>query len=451
MAQKKKPTLYAITDIETTGSYAAGNSIIEIGICVHDGQQVVREYHTLLDPGRPLPKFITALTNIYDEMLQGAPSFHQIADELEEVLKDTVFVAHNVSFDYSFIRAEFAAIGRQWNSKRLCTVRLARKAFPGYRSYSLGNICSVLGIENEAAHRALGDARAAKDLFEKCLSVLSEQEISKMISRTSGEVHLPPNLSKHEYDALPEKAGVYYLLNEKGKPIYIGKARNLKKRVKQHFTNATEGKRNQDFMRQIHHVTFEETGTELIAYLLEDYEIRRYWPEHNRAQKKQPEQIHIIAYQDQNGYDRLAMQCGNKFVSSVKLFSTRYAARTWLMEMAQEFNLEMRLLGLDMFDMYAEPVSAEEHNERLAEALDAMLEREPSFIIKDRGRSEGEYSYVVIEKGKLKGYCFLDSDIQNEDVIRDSVKPLPPTETNASIIASFCERERLKKKSTQVS
>jgi DNA polymerase-3 subunit epsilon len=450
MAQKKKPTLYAITDIETTGSYASGNSIIEIGVCVHDGEQVVREYHTLLDPGKRLPSFITALTNIHDEMLEGAPTFHQIADELEEVLKDTVFVAHNVSFDYSFIRAEFAAIGRQWNSKRLCTVRLARRAFPGYRSYSLGNICAVLGINNEAAHRALGDARAAKELFEKCLTVLSEQEISKMISRTSGEIYLPPNLAKQEYDALPEKAGVYYLLNEKGKPIYIGKARNLKKRVKQHFTSATEGKRNQDFMRQIHHVTFEETGTELIAYLLEDYDIRKHWPEHNRAQKKQPEQVHVIAYKDQNGYDRLAMQCGNKFISAIKIFSTRFAARTWLMEMAQEFELEMRLLGLDMFDIYAETVPAETHNQRLADALEAMLDREPSFIIKDLGRNETEYSYVVIEKGKLKGYCFIDDDIQSEDVIHDSLKPLPVTETNASIIASICERERLKNHSTEI-
>lgn len=448
MAQKKKTTLYAITDIETTGSYAAGNSIIEIGVCVHDGEQVVREYHTLLDPGKRLPHFITALTNIHDEMLEGAPTFHQIADELEEVLKDTIFVAHNVSFDYSFIRAEFAAIGRQWNSKRLCTVRLARKAFPGYHSYSLGNITSLLGIHNEAAHRALGDARAAKDLFEKCFTVLSEQEISKMISRASGEVHLPPHLAKQEFDALPEKAGVYYLLNEKGKPIYIGKARNLKKRVKQHFTSATEGKRNQDFMRQIHHVTFEETGTELIAYLLEDFEIRKHWPEHNRAQKKQPDQVHIIAYKDQNGYDRLAMQSGNKFISSIKTFSTRFAARTWLMEMAQEFEIEMRLLGLDMFDIYAETAPAEIHNQRLTEALDAMLDREPSFIIKDRGRTENEYSYVVIEKGKLQGYCFVDDDIQTEDLIHDSLKRLPTTETNASIIASICERERMKSHTT---
>jgi hypothetical protein len=144
------------------------------------------------------------------------------------------------------------------------------------------------------------------------------------------------------------------------------------------------------------------------------------------------------------------MQCGNKFISAIKIFSTRFAARTWLMEMAQEFELEMRLLGLDMFDIYAETVPAETHNQRLADALEAMLDREPSFIIKDLGRNETEYSYVVIEKGKLKGYCFIDDDIQSEDVIHDSLKPLPVTETNASIIASICERERLKNHSTEI-
>lgn len=440
--------LYAITDIETTGSYASGNSIIEIGICVHDGKQVVREYHTLLDPGVRLPAFITALTHIDDDMLKSAPTFPQIADALEEVLEGTVFVAHNVSFDYSFIKAEFAAIGRNWNSKRLCTVRLARKAFPGHRSYSLGNVCSLLGINNEAAHRALGDARAAKEVFEQCIAVLDESEINKMISRTTGEVHLPPNLDKKEYDALPEKAGVYFLMNEKGKPIYIGKARNLKKRVKQHFTTAAEGKRNQDFMRQIHHVSFEETGTELIALLLEDFEIRKHWPEHNRAQKKQAEQVHVIAYHDQVGYHRLAIQTGNKFVGSYKTFSTKFAARTWLMDMAGEFQIDMRLLGLDMFDIYAEADATEVHNAKLEEALNVMQQREPSFIIKGEGRSREEISYVVIRKGKLRGYTFLQDDIHQEDLIEESIKPLPSTETNAAIIASICERERLKNEAT---
>lgn len=442
--------LYAITDIETTGSHASGNSIIEIGICVHNGKEVVREYHTLLDPGTRLPSFITALTHITDEMLVAAPTFSQIADELEEVLEGTVFVAHNVAFDYSFIRAEFAAIGRNWHSKRLCTVRLARKAFPGHASYSLGKICGLLDIHNEAAHRALGDARAAKNLFEKCIAILDEEVVKKMTSRIVGEVHLPPNLDKKEYERIPETTGVYYLLDEKGKPIYIGKARNLKKRVLQHFTTATAGKRNQDFMRQIHHLSFEETGTELIALLLEDFEIRKHWPEHNRAQKKQAQQIKVISYHDHAGYHRLAIQKSNKHVAALKTFSTLYAARIWLMDLAKEFEIDMRLLGLDMFDLSAEIDDNSSHNNKLNEALLAIQEREPTFIIKGNGRIENEYSYVMIKNGSLKGFCFLSNEINDLETIEDSLKLLPATETNSSIIAALCEKENMRSSQNQI-
>ncbi len=206
--------LFAITDIETTGSHASGNSIIEIGICLHDGEKVIREFETLLDPGKRIPSFITALTGINDEMVNSAPTFDQVADTLEEIFSDAVFVAHNVNFDYSFIREEFAALGRQFNRPRLCTMRFARKAFPGLTSYGLGSVCKWLSIENETAHRALSDARAAMTLFEKSLEVLNHEELQKMINKNSGEIFLPPNLDKKEFTNIPEKPGVYYLLNE---------------------------------------------------------------------------------------------------------------------------------------------------------------------------------------------------------------------------------------------
>ena len=432
--------LFAITDIETTGSHASGNSIIEIGVCVHDGEKVVREYHTLLDPGVLLPHFITSLTHITDDMLEGAPTFDQIADDLEEVLEGTIFVAHNVSFDHSFIRAEFNAIGRQWNPRRLCTVRLARKAFPGMPSYGLGNVCNWLGLTNEAAHRALGDARAAKDLFEKCIAILDPDEVSKMISKASGDVFLPANVDKNDFLALPEKAGVYYFLNEKGKPIYIGKAKNLKKRVRQHFSVEPEGKRMQAFMKEIHHISFDLTGTELIALLLEDREIRKHWPAYNRAQKNRVQKVHVVRYEDQKGYTRLAMQNSNKLIASHKSFSSTYTARAWLMEMAQEFALDMRLLGLDMFDIHAEIPTAEVHNNQLELALTELKKREPSFVLQANGRTDDEYSFILVRNGVLKGYSFLCSDNIDVDMIESSLEYLPPTETNASIISNLSER-----------
>ncbi len=434
--------LFAITDIETTGSHAAGNSIIEIGVCLHDGTKIIREYETLLDPGVRLPTFITALTNITDDMLKPAPTFDQVADELEEIFNDAIFVAHNVSFDYSFIKAEFSAIGRQWNPQRLCTMRLARKAFPGIPSYGLGTLCTWLNIENETAHRALSDARAAKELLVKSLSILDPEVIEKMIAKNSGEIFLPVNVDKKDFIAVPEEAGVYYFLNEKGKPIYIGKAKNLKKRVRQHFTTHPESKRMQAFMKEIFHITFELTGTELIALLLEDAEIRKHWPEYNSAQKRKAPKVNVVRYTDQAGYSRLAVQEGNKIIAAHKSFSSFYVAKNWLTELAKEFDIDMRLLGLDMFDVNREMPSPEEHNNQLNVALEEYRLREPSFVIQDKGRTENEFSFVMVRNGLFKGYAFMTGDkIMLED-IESSLCVLPPTETNASILGTINEHYR---------
>lgn len=437
--QKGASLKYAIIDIETTGSHASGNSITEIGVCIHDGEKVVEEYQTLLNPGVWIPQYITALTGITNDMIEDAPTFEDVSDKLLELLEDAVFVAHNAQFDYSFIKAEFEAIGIKWQSKRLCTVRLARKAFPAMPSYSLGNVCNWLGLHNEQAHRALSDARAAMQLFEKCIAVMDPTEVSKMITRGAPELFLPAHLDRKEFDAVPQKTGVYFLLNEKGKPIYIGKAKNLKKRIQQHFTVQSEGARMQAFMKEIHHVNFELTGTELIALILEDFEIRQHWPKYNEAQKRRATQHHIIQYKDQKGADRLAMQKSNKINNAVKTFASAYRAKEWMMKMAAEFELDPRMLGLDMFDIHAPLPDIDDHNNRLEAALIQLQEREPSFIIRGEGRHEQEFSAVVVKKGQLRGYGFFEDQIDDEELIRSALRLIPPTETNAAIIRPYAE------------
>lgn len=430
---------YAVIDIETTGSHASGNSITEIGICLHDGEKIVDEFQTLLNPGVWIPQYITALTGITNEMIEEAPTFEEVSEKLLEWLDGAVFVAHNAQFDYSFIKAEFEAIGIKWQSKRLCTVRLARKAFPALPSYSLGNICKWMGIHNEQAHRALSDARAAAQLLEKCLAAMEPDDVQKMITRGAPEVFLPPHLDRKEFDAVPQATGVYFLMNEKGKPIYIGKAKNLKKRIQQHFTNHPEGSRMQAFMKEIHHIGFELTGTELIALLLEDMEIRHHWPKYNEAQKRKATQHHIIQYTDQKGAIRLAMQKSNKINNAVKTFASAFRAKEWMMKMAAEFDLDHRLLGLDMFDIHAALPEIDNHNEKLCEALRQLSEREPSFIIRGEGRTENEFSAVVVQKGVLRGFAFFEDQIHDEEIIRSSVRSVPPTETNAAIIRNYAE------------
>lgn len=431
--------IYAITDIETTGSHASGNSVIEIAVVLFDGERITGEFSSLIDPGVPVPRFITALTGISTEMLEGAPTFDQVADQLEEIFEGAIFVAHNAGFDHSFLRAEFAAIGRNWNPPRLCTVRMARKAFPGQKSYGLNSICSWMGLVNEQAHRALSDARVATEILVRSLPLMSPGEMQKMLARNSGVVFLPPNLSEGVFHSLPEAPGVYYMMNDKGKPIYIGKAINIKKRVRQHFATHTESSRNQVFMRDVVDIGFELTGNELIALLLEDAEIRKHWPEQNSAQKRKTTRTVIISYHDHSGFRRLAFQTGSKSVGAVKTFASVQTARTWLHDMAAAFDLDQRLLGLSMFDASRNLPSPDEHNSALELALADFLSRDASYIIAANGRSEGEFGYVLVERGVLKGYAFLQDQIQTADDLLFHLKPLQHSENTSSILEAFIQ------------
>lgn len=158
--------MFAIIDIETTGNSYKYGQITEISIFQHDGKEITASYSTLIQPDMDIPFFITRLTGISNEMVSGAPKFYEVAKKIVEMTAGRTFVAHNVHFDYKFIREEFKRLGYNFNRKTMCTVQLSRKYLPGHPSYSLGKLCSDLGIEINGRHRAEGDALATVKLFE---------------------------------------------------------------------------------------------------------------------------------------------------------------------------------------------------------------------------------------------------------------------------------------------
>src|SRR5688572_4470236 len=223
--------MYAIVDIETTGGYADNHRITEIAIFLHDGLNVTERYHTLINPGRNIPYYITGLTGITHDMVRKAPSFPEVAEEIFRRLNGKVFVAHNAHFDYSFLKKEFEQAGINWHAKKLCTVRLSRKIIPGLRSYSLGSLSESLGISITNRHRAGGDAAATVKIFDQLLQRDRDNYILKTLKKNSGETILPPNLPKEQFDKLPVGCGVYYFHDVRGNVIYVGKAINIKKRI----------------------------------------------------------------------------------------------------------------------------------------------------------------------------------------------------------------------------
>ncbi|MBK9413548.1 MAG: GIY-YIG nuclease family protein [Bacteroidetes bacterium] len=408
---------YAIVDIETTGTYAAAHSITEIAILLHDGEKVIERYSTLINPGTTLAPFITRLTGITNDMLRSAPPFHEVAKKIWEMTDDAVFVAHNVNFDYSFIREEFKQLGADFKRKKLCTVRLSRAAFPGQASYSLGTICNQLGIKINDRHRALGDAEATVKLFEKCIKVDDEKHLNALLKRNPLQTVLPQSLPAEKYNDLPESIGVYYFHDANGKIVYVGKAINIKKRIYSHFTG--KGKNRLSFMDAIADITYQLCGTELIALLLESDEIKKHFPMYNRVQKFDKTFFVLSEYINQKGIRQLNFSKAHKSIRSIKNFNTHDEACETLRAISDEFELCTRFSGLQStqgacYNYHLKKcrgvcIGEEDvdiYNKRVEAALKSLTGVESKMII-DEGRSYGERSVILIEEGFYKGFGYF--------------------------------------------
>lgn len=390
---------YAIVDIETTGGHAAGNGITEVSIHVHDGKKVIKHYETLINPDTPIPYYISGLTGITNEMVRNAPPFSAVAPDIFELLNNRVFVAHSVNFDYSFLKTELKQYDYELNCKKLCTVRLSRKIFPGFSSYSLGNLCGSLEIPIQNRHRAGGDAAATVVLFEKLLKTDAET-VLKFLKRGSKEQALPPNLPKEEFEKLPMTTGVYYFLNKKGKVIYVGKAVNIKKRVSGHFSNNSPSKQKQDFMREIFHLRFTECETEQDAFALETQEIKKLWPQFNRAQKRHEPIYGIVNYYEQTGFHRLGLNKLKSKSESGILVSSILEGHELLRKLVAENELCLRLAGIPKNKEYCiesncvcsntEEQHIRTYNRKVSNALNSMLGNQLDIVTSSLRLKKGE-------------------------------------------------------------
>lgn len=438
---------YAIVDIETTGGNASHSRITEIAILIHDGEKVIERWETLINPEKEIPPAIFALTGITNEMVSNAPIFEMISDTVFEMLSNRIFVAHNVNFDYSFIRHELEKAGIKWNAKKLCTVRAARKIKPGLPSYSLGRLCKSLEIDLENRHRAGGDADATAILFSNLLAWDSEHEIDKMIQKTSQDQRLPPNLPREDFDQLPEKIGIYYFYNEQKKVVYVGKAINLKKRVASHFSGHKITPQRQNFLRDIHAITFEVCGTELIALILECTEIKDLWPIHNKALKRFEPKYGLLEYEARNGYRYLAISKLAKNQNCIETFDAIYPGINLLRELAEKFEIDQRFckygsMSDGVFSLQNDTdilPEIESHNEQIQIALDSYLNSRPSFAIIDKGRNKEELSCIWIEKGHFYGMGYLPSDnpISDLSYVKDHITRYPSNQYIMQIINAF--------------
>lgn len=420
-AFKKPIMLYAIVDIETTGYNNPCNNITEIAIILFDGEKTIDTFQSFVNPQTPINPYVTRLTGISNEMVKNAPSFAEIAQKVWNLTENAVFVAHSVNFDYGMIRNEYKSFGSDFKRKKMCTVRLSRKIFPGYNSYSLGNICASLNIPINDRHRAMGDAEATVKLFKKCIENDTENILEKITKQNSKEAVIPPNLEKKVYDNLPEATGVYYLHNKAGTVIYVGKAINIKQRIYSHFTQGVTHKLS--FLNEIYDISYTVTGSELIALLLESDEIKKHYPFYNKAQKKPRSSYGLYEYIDKKDIHRIAIGKQSKGIEPIIGFNSFEEARSYVFKLVEKFELCPKCAGLQTapkgcFDYQVkkckgvcaneEPVIA--YNKRVRNAIKTIQSAIGDLILTDKGRHINEKAIVVINKGTYKGFGYVEND-----------------------------------------
>ena len=392
-----------VVDIETTGGRPSGNDITEIGIVHVQNKKIVHQWSSLVKPDSSIPNNIQALTGISDEMVEHATKFQSLIPLLQKQLEGDVFVAHSVNFDYSFIERAFRECEVAWRMDKLCTIKYARKVFPEIGRYSLANLARELQVSNNNPHRALSDALCAAEVLIHCLHGDYDQKMlhnpkTGLLQR----IQIPDNLPREQYDNLPKAYGVYEFKDAQGKPLYIGKANNIKKRVTQHFSTQKESAKYHRLMKECHFLEYTILPNEILALILEDHKIREHWPTLNKSQKKQSLKFGLYAYENGKGEVKWVIQkaIGN---GALRKFGTYQSGQTWLANFLEEVNSN--------------------HTDDLEVLKNLKQSLQRSWIV-----ALDEGGAVFIENGNLTGIYIEDDFLHQKEWVRKhfiNIQPSP--------------------------
>lgn len=453
-------SMYSIIDIETTGGNPYRDKITEIAIYLHDGIRVVKEFHSLINPERKIPFFISRMTGITDEMVAGAPKFFEVAKTIVELTENSIFVAHNATFDYNFIKTEFKNLGYFYQKECLCTVKLSRKIIPGHKSYSLGKLCQELDIRIENRHRAKGDALATVILFELLLKKGQGELFAETMGMKFNNNPVNPVITRQTIEQLPQKTGIYFFLDEQGKVIYIGKSKDIRQRVLSHLSNV-KSQRASEMVQKITNIECEITGSELLALLRESEEIKNHHPLYNRAQRRSTYNYGLYSALDANGYNCLRIERNNNGSVPHTSFSSLDKGKEFLFNLTEKFNLCQNLTGLyatkSACFQYAVKQcrgacigieTADNYNIRVKEALDYAGFLKENLIVLDQGRTPSESSFIIIENGKYLGYGYVQKEEQlmSADEFKQLLKPAMDNRDVKQIISGFLRNKRTGKR-----
>lgn len=447
---------FVIVDVETTGGSPKNSKITEIAMYKYNGTEIIDEFSALVDPEMLIPEFIVRLTGITNKHVEGAPKFFEIAKKVIEFFEGCIFVAHNVSFDYGMIRAEFKHLGYDFRKPHLCTVEASRKIIPNHASYSLGKLSRAIGIQIKNRHRAGGDALATTKLFE-ILYKKNQKKLETFIKEELNPKNIHPNLDMDTIDELPSKVGVYFFYNEFNQIIYIGKSISVKNRVIQHLRNKSSSKaiRMLDEIARVEHTL---TGSELIALLFESELIKKHQPKFNRKLRKSRFPYGLYDTLNEDGYLELKIISIAKSENEPLLhFTSRKEGTDFLMNLIAKHSLCQKLCGL--YDSKSSCFQYElkackgacvgeekniEYNNRIQKFIESLVFDFSSFIIIEKGRNRNEKSIVLMENGTFKGYGYLPYPVfkQDKSLWLEHIQTLKEDRDTKSIINGYLRKKK---------
>jgi len=405
---------FAILDIETSGGKPKESRIIEIAIIVHDGKKVIETYETLINPEKKIDWFVQKLTGIKDKDVVDSPIFADVADKILSILKDRIFVAHNISFDYPIVRNEFNRLGIDVRLPHMCTIETSKVLIPNLESYGLKNLTKYLEIDLDNHHRAMDDTLATARIFEH-IYTLDDTNFEAFIKQDINPTYLHPNLNLQFYDDIPNKIGVYRFFNDKKELIFVGKATHLKKSVEQHLKNVTT-KKGKEMQGQIARIEYDLIGSSLVSQLKEVETLKKSEPKYSNFKKNQGFPFGLYNVMDDSGYLNFKI---TKLTSDRPLFTfaSEKEGLKKLKKWQAEFDLCQKLCHLQKGDTECEDLAtkkcsgacigienSEFYNIKAIALINKLNFEKKSFLLLDKGKTKNDYSFVFVSKGKCIGY-----------------------------------------------
>lgn len=403
--------MYAVLDIETTGGKYNEEGITEIAIYKFDGHEVIDEFASLINPEKKIQPFVVKLTGINNNMLRTAPKFYEVAKRIVEITEGCVIVAHNAKFDTRILSTEFRRLGYEYQRKSICTVQLSKQLLPNMPSYSLGKLTKSLGIPIKDRHRAQGDALATVTLFKLLLNKDADKEIvsSHIVERSENTPRKTTLLNL--LDTVPSETGVYYLQNSKGEILYIGRSKNMRKRINQHFTSTSS--KNRKLQKEVVKISYALTGNMLIARLKADEDIKTIKPKYTQRSKRDLSPYQLIQKKDSEGYLNLRIEKSDLRKRPILTFRSLAAARQKLIHITEEFSLSPDKNGLNQLkltDLNKDDIKT--YNAKVLQFMDKYVQQQQTHLLIDKGREVGEHSVIYIKDGIYKGYGFYSLNHQ---------------------------------------